>query len=204
MKNTAKKTAALILLALLSFITQAQIGIGTITPDKSAAVDIADSTKGLLIPRMTAAQRLAILNPAKGLMVYQTDNAEGFWFFGNQQWKSMISQNNGGKQTLLTGNITNAEAQVKIAAEAGPNTQIIRIVNCTQLTSADLSSITGGVTQVLINNNTALQTVNLGNVPFIDEGIYVGNSPKLSTLNLCSVKRISPSSEEAVKFIGCG
>ena len=50
------------------------------TPDVSALLDIKSSTKGLLIPRMTQAQRLAIATPANGLLVYQTDAQAGLFY----------------------------------------------------------------------------------------------------------------------------
>ncbi len=48
----------------------------------SAMLDISSSDKGLLIPRLNSTQRMAILSPAQGLMVYDTDS-RGFWFFDN-------------------------------------------------------------------------------------------------------------------------
>src|SRR3982751_4575564 len=48
--------------------------------DKSAILDVNSTTKGLLIPRMTAIQKLAIQKPATGLMIYQTDGAAGFYY----------------------------------------------------------------------------------------------------------------------------
>jgi hypothetical protein len=41
--------------------TFAQVGIGTTTPDNSAMLDVSSTDKGLLIPRMTKAQRDAIV-----------------------------------------------------------------------------------------------------------------------------------------------
>lgn len=51
---------------------QAQVGINTTSPDNSAALDIVSTTQGLLIPRMTTAEKVAIETPASGLMVYDT------------------------------------------------------------------------------------------------------------------------------------
>jgi len=55
------------------------LAIGTITPDASAKVQVDSTTQGVLIPRMTSAQRIAIVAPAIGLLVYQTDGTEGFY-----------------------------------------------------------------------------------------------------------------------------
>ncbi len=49
--------------------------------DPSAMLDVKSTTKGALIPRMTAAQRTAIGAPASGLMVYQTDGTVGFYYY---------------------------------------------------------------------------------------------------------------------------
>ena len=57
----------------------AQTGIGTISPNASAKLEIASTDKGLLIPRMTSAQRGLISLPANGLLVYQTDGVIGFY-----------------------------------------------------------------------------------------------------------------------------
>lgn len=57
---------------LCGMLVSSQVGIGTTTPDASSALDISSTTKGLLVPRMTTAQRIAIVAPADGLMVYDT------------------------------------------------------------------------------------------------------------------------------------
>src|SRR6187551_2424216 len=44
------------------------VGIGTATPDNSAALDVTATNKGLLIPRMNTASLLAIPIPANGLI----------------------------------------------------------------------------------------------------------------------------------------
>jgi hypothetical protein len=68
----------------LSFVGSGNIGIGTTALDSSAALDIVSSDKGALFPRLTADQRTAIVAPASGLLVYQTDgnggSGRGFWY----------------------------------------------------------------------------------------------------------------------------
>ena len=51
----------------------AQVGIGTASPNASAALDVSSTTQGLLPPRMTAAQRNSISNPSAGLMLWCSD-----------------------------------------------------------------------------------------------------------------------------------
>jgi hypothetical protein len=57
----------------ISFSLFAQVGIGTSSPHASAKLEISSTSKGLLPPRMTAAQRNAITSPAQGLILYCTD-----------------------------------------------------------------------------------------------------------------------------------
>ncbi|NDF99774.1 MAG: hypothetical protein EB101_12860 [Chitinophagia bacterium] len=63
-----------IIIALLFLATttlHAQVGIGTATPNSAAALDINSTSKGLLMPRLTTAQRDAI-SPVAGLVIYNT------------------------------------------------------------------------------------------------------------------------------------
>jgi hypothetical protein len=66
--------------------TNGNTGFGTGTPDASALVDIASTTKGFLPPRMTKTQRDAISSPATGLVVYQTDNTPGIRVWNGSNW----------------------------------------------------------------------------------------------------------------------
>ncbi len=49
-----------------------QIGIGTNSPNGSAAIDVTSSTGGVLFPRMSTAQMNALPNPPNGLVVFNT------------------------------------------------------------------------------------------------------------------------------------
>ena len=63
----------LIFLFNLAFCAiNAQQGIGTNNPDPSSILEIASTTKGLLIPRMTSVELEDIDVPVQGLMVYCT------------------------------------------------------------------------------------------------------------------------------------
>jgi hypothetical protein len=70
--------------------TSGQVGVGTNSPDTSSLLDVSSTTQGFLPPRMTQAQRLAILSPAEGLIVYDiTNSALGIYSGGGWRKLSM-------------------------------------------------------------------------------------------------------------------
>lgn len=79
--------------------TFAQQGFGTNQPDKSAAVDIVSSKRGLLIPRISIAdldQAAPVNNPATSLFVYNTNTTTGvgFYYWDGTKWVRFVSTNN--------------------------------------------------------------------------------------------------------------
>ena len=93
MVDFTHRLAALAAGLFISFSALAQTGGVTIgagqAPDVSAVLDVVSTAKGALLPRLTAAQRLGIANPAPALTVYQTDapttgtgagTGTGFWY----------------------------------------------------------------------------------------------------------------------------
>ncbi|SHG65249.1 beta strand repeat-containing protein [Pedobacter caeni] len=110
MNKTVKQYIMLIGL-LFAFGAKAQVGIGTSTPDASAQLEILSSSKGLLIPRLSLIQRDGINNPANGLLIYQTNNSPGFYFYNNGQWQRLVNHaelgaggNGSNGNTILSGN----------------------------------------------------------------------------------------------------
>jgi microcystin-dependent protein len=71
-----------------------QIGINVNSPNKSAVLHISSITKGLLIPRLSITQRLALNNPAHALLVFDTDDSF-FYFYdstynrGDENWTGL-------------------------------------------------------------------------------------------------------------------
>jgi len=86
------------LLSVLSFVavlqttTAQNVGINSTgaAPDNSAMLDVSSTTKGMLTPRMTQTQRNAIATPTNGLLIYQTDNTAGFYYYDGSAWVQAI------------------------------------------------------------------------------------------------------------------
>jgi hypothetical protein len=89
---TIKKGILSVIICIWSHTAFAQVGIGTTTPAASAALDITSTTKGLLVPRLTQAQRDAIATPAVGLMIYCTNcGSQGQpQFYGGSSWYNVL------------------------------------------------------------------------------------------------------------------
>ncbi|NPA33506.1 MAG: hypothetical protein GXO48_01050 [Chlorobi bacterium] len=67
------------------------IGVNAIPP-QSAIMSIQDTTRGIIIPRLTKNQRNNIASPDTGLTVYQTTKPkDGFWFYDGTRWRYMLT-----------------------------------------------------------------------------------------------------------------
>jgi len=85
-----KKILLVIIGLLLSAALYSQsIGIGNsdFIPSSSAALEIRSNNKGLLIPRMSFSDKNAISNPSNGLLLYQTDEMFGFYYYNGTKWE---------------------------------------------------------------------------------------------------------------------
>lgn len=111
-KITFFRKVILCLLLGVSFGGFSQVGIGTTEPTSQAALDIRTTDKGLLMPRLTTAQRTtlgATLTTAtnsnnKGMQVYDTDT-NSIWFWNGTTWNEVADKSN-----LSTNNYVQANA----------------------------------------------------------------------------------------------
>ena len=151
MRKSLRLLASAALFSALSMGVDAQnLGINRngAAPNTKAILDLdvsgtsGNPYQGMLIPRMTAAQRLAIagLGVAEtGLWVYQTDNisnadatlnaatAHGYWYWDGAVWQRMSASGNGWK---LTGNGNTNVANNYLGTPAGSNDDLyVRTTN---------------------------------------------------------------------------
>lgn len=132
-------------------------------PAGSAMLDVSATNKGLLIPRLSRAQKFLIPTPANGLLVYQTDDTVGFWYYEQNKWVPLMRSINFGPG--LSGGFIQGKGSVdlkKSGVIAGTygNSFEFPVVSVN-----DYGQVTLVGTQKILDNDTAneLQTLRLVN-----------------------------------------
>jgi hypothetical protein len=103
-----------IFIAIVGF---AQTGIGTITPNASAKLDVYSTNKGFLPPRVTltsATDGSTIASPAEGLLVYNLGSVglqAGYYYWNGANWATIAT-------TSSAGNGVTSSNLVKLYGEA--------------------------------------------------------------------------------------
>lgn len=121
------KKITFILLSCVSIGAYAQkdnVGIGTTKPDQSAVLDVSSSNKGFLMPRLSLEQRNNIQNPAKGLIVYQTDMLSGFYYYDGAKWQPLASNNSEKSVAIDPNDWTMSGNSVAAGAFLGTNNNV--------------------------------------------------------------------------------
>jgi hypothetical protein len=98
-----------------TFPSTGAAGIGTLTPNASALLEINSTSKGLLISRMTKAQRDAIAAPTVGLLIYQTNNTPGFYYYSGSAWMAVSAKG-------VNKSLSNLSAPTAVNADLLPGT----------------------------------------------------------------------------------
>ena len=114
-------TIIVTVLTVLQLTAQNGVAINTTgaAAAPSAMLDVSSSTKGFLTPRMSKQERLDIVNPVRGLLVYQIDDDYGFWFFDGNAWLKANAGDNLGNHTASDS--LNMD-----------NKKIVKLATCTQ------------------------------------------------------------------------
>lgn len=132
-ESLLRSVIALLLCIVISpFNVKAQVGVGTTTPDESSILDIVSTDKGLLVPRLTNAQRDAIVNPAKGLLIFNSD-AEEFQFNSNSPatpiWVAFSLTTTSASSPGQSVKYSNTDTTTNVNSTSGINLPIISSIN---------------------------------------------------------------------------
>ena len=119
-------------------------------PAASAMLDVQNSTKGFLPPRMTEAQKNAISSPATGLMVYQTDGIIGLYTYNGTAWTHVGSG---------SGTVTSVSATTPLANTGTATDPVIAITG----TIADSNLATISTVGKVSNSATSAKNTNTAN-----------------------------------------
>lgn len=133
--KTQKIFFALLFTIIGSFATSAQVGIGTTTPHASAAFEISSTTGGLLLPRLSSAERLLINNstPATGLLIYNTTLNCIEWFDGTNWINACNDTPNASKSNTKDGKVA---ANASVNATESKNAVVNTLSKLTQKASS--------------------------------------------------------------------
>ena len=77
-----------------SAMAQQNVSISDVpnTPNITSVLDVYSTSKGMLVPRLTTAQRLGIASPANGLLIFDTDiNCFMFYTVTPASWNSLCA-----------------------------------------------------------------------------------------------------------------
>ncbi|MCH8331332.1 MAG: hypothetical protein IH946_08110 [Bacteroidetes bacterium] len=129
-----------------TIVAQSQFGFNTETPHASAVLEIVDTNRGLIIPRMTTTHRTSIASPAGGLLVYDSTTTS-FWYYVSPSWVELVYGN--------VNNLSDQDGNTKIQVEETGDDDVIRF------------DIAG--TEFFRMNNGRLEVLNTGGSIFIGD-----------------------------------
>ena len=160
------KTHFLLIVALVvsEWVLSQNVGIGNTTPNASAMLDITSTARGFLSPRMLQAQRDLIASPATGLLIYQTDNMPGFYFYNGAGWVQLAG-GAGSNFWSLTGNniFNNNFGYVGIGTDNPVSLLTLKTPFYERgITHIRDSSFSGGLDSIVFAESIDYNTANIG------------------------------------------
>ncbi len=175
MKKISLITVVCIFYSIL--IAAQSVGINNTTPHASAILDVKSFTKGMLLPRTSTTSRVAIANPAKGLILYDTTTS-GFWFHNGTAW-AQLSGGGGSNYWSLNGSniFTNNVGYVGIGTATPPDKFTVQTSGY-GVTHTDGTATIG----TWIGNFQGITTAKIGTKSNHALNFFTGNSSPQMTL----------------------
>ena len=107
-----RKITIIVLILFVGFAKGQSVGIGTATPDASTKLQIEDTQRGVLIPKVSLTNvntfGLAGNTQTEGILVYNTNsgatggNGKGFYYWSGSMWIPFKSSNNDNSTLIYT------------------------------------------------------------------------------------------------------
>lgn len=188
--------------ALTGFVISpltAQIGIGVETASSSARLELSSSSRGFLMPRLTQTQRNSILSPATGLLIFQTDNTTGFYYYTGSAWTGPLTSTEvdglvkSDGRTVFTGNLNMGSKNMTNIGEPSNATDIA--------TKGYADGLSGGLLwkESVINLvSSAPNSPNNGDRYILSASWGGGSKNQIATYNSGSWTFTTPSAKDAV------
>jgi len=157
--------------------------------DNSSMLDVASTSKGMLIPRMTKTQRNDISSPIEGLMIYQTDSTSGYYFFDGASWE-IVGDGAFAINNLADGKTAGTSIFLGSGAgfnDNGPDYENVAVGDSALYNNSIGASFPGQATfniavgsQALFSNTTGYQNISVGTWSLHDntygtDNVAIGN-----------------------------
>jgi len=137
----------------------------------SAMLEVKSTTKGFLMPRVTSAQRGAIVSPVLGLMVFDTDT-KTIWAYNGSSWSNLSSAGGGSLTLPFNQTINEAGVAFKITNTSGAIQGISSNISTAALSGSNSS--TGGIG--VLGSSGAATGIGVSGQSSVGTGIF-GLSP---------------------------
>ncbi|HET9824581.1 MAG TPA: tail fiber domain-containing protein, partial [Chitinophagaceae bacterium] len=136
------------------------VGIGTTSPNTSSVLELTSNSRGLLIPRMTTAERNAISSPAIGLLVYDS-SLNSFYYHNGSSW-NQIGGGTSSNVWSLNGN-AGTDPTTNFIGTTDAEPLLFRVHNITAGQIQTINANTGFGLRSLYSNTTGFQNTAYGN-----------------------------------------
>ncbi len=180
-----KITFITIAMILLCLAAKSQVAINSTQamPDSSSILDVASTSKGILVPRLTSTQRINITAPALGLLVFDTD-LKKFAYKSDTGWVVMATS------TEVANKIADADANTEVEVEKNTNENKIRF------------TLNG--TEHFVMNRGTIEVLNTGGAVFIGREAGINEDYNAATDNVGIGKQALKASVNGFNNVAVG
>ncbi len=172
MKNLILLIIAMIFL-LSEGISQVAVNQDESEAHPSAMLDVQSQNMGFLMPRLTTAQQVQIENPALGLLIFNTDSVN-FWYYDGDKWIALVANPSLTIQPWVCGDILNYEGRQYATVQIGDQCWMQQNLNVGQIIESEQDQTNNSTIEKYCYNNEQANCDEYG-------GLYQWNEMMLYT-----------------------